>query len=381
MAGRSWLVAPPAGVIPAKSGRRGRGVGWVERSDTHQLRVCEDDGFRDALNPSCALLGELWTSHTKGVDKRRLLCKNIVNRAAVVRRGQAPRRNERAGGPGTALRGAYLARPHASADRGQASPSGDQHGCGGGDQDRRAAGDRILAVAAIAMQRAKFEGRAVSCSGPEIEMALNGLESRSFPGARLIAAAAIGGSLFIYLYGFVLPSMKDATKVTFQMVCLFLACYALFFLVALVSTAVSLFVGRWIVALYCFVASCIGIMSIYGSLALKGGLMAAAAPHREIAEIYNRRRPELTSRGPMPRLVDLDDQCGPPAGCECWLLLDLDHFGGVEKDIGGWHRPIASVFLTNSAAEHFAIVNVKRIDPDAYSVLGCEWDPAAWWLR
>jgi hypothetical protein len=31
-------------------------VGWVERSDAHQLRVCEDDGFREQLNPSCVLL-------------------------------------------------------------------------------------------------------------------------------------------------------------------------------------------------------------------------------------------------------------------------------------------------------------------------------------
>jgi hypothetical protein len=30
----------------------------VERSDTHQLRACEDDGFREGLNPSCALQSE-----------------------------------------------------------------------------------------------------------------------------------------------------------------------------------------------------------------------------------------------------------------------------------------------------------------------------------
>ncbi len=29
-----------------------RSIGWVERSDTHQLQVGEDDGFREGLNPS-----------------------------------------------------------------------------------------------------------------------------------------------------------------------------------------------------------------------------------------------------------------------------------------------------------------------------------------
>jgi hypothetical protein len=213
-------------------------------------------------------------------------------------------------------------------------------------------------------------------------MTLNALKSFFVPGARLVVAAAVGALLFVYLDGVVLPRMKDATSIPFQMVGFFLACYTLFFLAALVGTAGSLFMGRWIPALYCFAASCIGIISIYASLMLRGDRFTfVAAAHSEIAEIYRQRRSEFVSRDLTSRLIGLDDQCGPPNGCECWLLLDPASSSGAERDIDGWHRPIASVFPTNNTPEHFAVVNVKRLDSDAYSVLGCEWDPTAWWLR
>jgi len=33
-------------------------AGWVERIDARQLPVCEDDGFREGLNPSYAFQSE-----------------------------------------------------------------------------------------------------------------------------------------------------------------------------------------------------------------------------------------------------------------------------------------------------------------------------------
>jgi hypothetical protein len=153
----------------------------------------------------------------------------------------------------------------------------------------------------------------------------------------------------------------------------------LFFLFVLIGGAIFLLGRGWKSALCYFAASCILYVSIIGSLALKGDRFAfTAGPHREIADIYNRRRSELDLTNRNPRLLDLDSQCHPPGGCACWAVIDPVHSSGIENEIGGWHRPTAAIFPLDTLPINFAIVDVERIDSVAYSVLGCSQDWRGW---
>jgi hypothetical protein len=62
----------------------------------------------------------------------------------------------------------------------------------------------------------------------------------------------------------------------------------------------------------------------------------------------------------------------PPNACGCWIAIDPEGAGGVEKEINGWHRQPASIFPVNTFPRKFEIVNVRRLDAKAYSVLGCQ---------
>jgi len=101
------------------------------------------------------------------------------------------------------------------------------------------------------------------------------------------------------------------------------------------------------------------------------------SPLSDIAEIYNQRRSEFTPQvvNTSPRLFALGEECRPPSGCACWLLLDPQHASDVERELGqGWHRPVASVFPQDEQPPAFTIVYVRQIDPNAYAVLGCSLD-------
>src|SRR5215831_18030277 len=73
-----------------------------------------------------------------------------------------------------------------------------------------------------------------------------------------------------------------------------------------------------------------------------------------------------------PTLLPSRSSATPPRWCECWILWDPARASGAEKEIGGWHRPTASIFPPDSG--HFAIVTVRQLDADAYSVLSCGVD-------
>ena len=74
--------------------------------------------------------------------------------------------------------------------------------------------------------------------------------------------------------------------------------------------------------------------------------------------------------------VSLDDRCHPPTECQCWIVFDPAHRSGIAQDIGGWHRPKTTkqFMYAFSPGPYFAIVDVKRLDAKAYSVLGCPVD-------
>ena len=92
-------------------------------------------------------------------------------------------------------------------------------------------------------------------------------------------------------------------------------------------------------------------------------------PHREIADIYHQRHADFVSPG--PRLVPLDDQCHPPNWCTCWVLWDPSRTWGADNDLGRWHEPKSSAFPTGTLPIEFELVDLRRLDADAYSVLAC----------
>lgn len=130
---------------------------------------------------------------------------------------------------------------------------------------------------------------------------------------------------------------------------------------------------------------------IYASAAVKGDrFVFPSAAHDEIAKIWSQRRPATGLKRPgyahywvlpaqkifdeLPDLVALGDECHPPSGCECWIARGAARDRGIEKDVGGgWHVPRSGIFPA-ARPDYFAIVHVRRIDGDAYSVLGCVCD-------
>jgi len=189
----------------------------------------------------------------------------------------------------------------------------------------------------------------------------------------IIAVAIVCSSIYIVTDGIVSPQVKDASSTTFQVLRLVDVFYVLFIFVVLIGTLISLVRRKWYAAACYFLATCTAYVSMIGTAALNDDrFMFAIWSHREIAGIYNQRRSQLsafTTRG--IHLAALEKQCHPPSGCECWILWDPARASGAEKEIGGWHRPTASIFPQDSG---FAIVNVRRLDADAYSVLSCGVD-------
>jgi len=152
----------------------------------------------------------------------------------------------------------------------------------------------------------------------------------------------------------------------------------------LIATIVFLFRARFIIALSYLALTVSVFVATQVSVVLKGSRFSFPGPaHDMIAEIYRQRRPktglarpvsqEKFNLGEVPGLVALGEECHPPVGCECWIAWGPALDRGVDKDVDrDWHAPRSALFPASSP-EYFAIVHVKRIDADAYSLLGCEF--------
>jgi len=156
----------------------------------------------------------------------------------------------------------------------------------------------------------------------------------------------------------------------------------------LIATIVFLFRARFIVALSYLALTVSVFVATQVSVVLKGSRLSIPGPsHDRIAEIYRQRRPKTGlarpvfnfhsqqkfNPGEVPGLVALGEECQPPVGCECWIAWGPALDRGIDKDVDrDWHAPRSALFPASSP-EYFAIVHVKRIDADAYSVLGCEF--------
>jgi hypothetical protein len=150
----------------------------------------------------------------------------------------------------------------------------------------------------------------------------------------------------------------------------------LFFVVVFVRGIVLLLTARFFAAFCYLVTGCMMYMPLFALLWLKGDRFTfTSGPHREIADIYDRSQTTLIAAANFnPLLVPLENQCHPPPDCQCWIVLDPGHTTGVERDIGGWHRPGTYILPADETPVHFAIVDVRRINVDVYSVLGCVAD-------
>jgi hypothetical protein len=193
---------------------------------------------------------------------------------------------------------------------------------------------------------------------------------------KIIFVSLLFSAVFIIVDGDISPRIKDGTSLLLHTLNFVSAACLIFLMSGLIFSAVCLLRRRWISSLCYFISALLAPASMYASAALKGDRFTFTAdPHSEIAAVYSQRRSEFERVVTTPRLIDLGDQCHPPGGCACWIVLDPKHMSGVEKEIGGWHRPDpASVFPIGTPPEQFAIVNVRLIDTKAYSVLGCVVD-------
>lgn len=139
---------------------------------------------------------------------------------------------------------------------------------------------------------------------------------------------------------------------------------------AFMTSIVLLFKRNFLDAICLIGVVCSSHLPVYALDAIRGDRTRFTdGPHREIADIYHQRRPDFISSA--PRLVPLDNQCHPPNWCKCWVLWDPSPSSEVEQDLGRWHRPKSSAFPTGTLPIEFELVDVKRLDPDAYSVLAC----------
>jgi hypothetical protein len=115
---------------------------------------------------------------------------------------------------------------------------------------------------------------------------------------------------------------------------------------------------------------CSSLLPVYALDAIRGDRTHFTdGPHREITDIYRQRRADFVSPG--PRFVPLDNQCHPPNWCSCWVAWDPSETSEVEQELGRWHQPRTHAFLIVSFPVEFSAVDVRRLEPHAYSALAC----------
>lgn len=160
------------------------------------------------------------------------------------------------------------------------------------------------------------------------------------------------------------------------------------YLVVLILTSISfvilLIFRKWKSAGRFFIAALTLLVGIFLTDALHPNIYQfAGRAHQEISDIYSRNRSQFDLITPLPRLVDLDQRCHPPGGgaggCQCWLLLDPMHVSQAEKEKAGWHRPTVPIFLAKDLP--IRLIDVRPINSNAFSVLGCDTDWRSWLER
>ena len=184
-----------------------------------------------------------------------------------------------------------------------------------------------------------------------------------------VTAAAIALHMFVSVI--VEPRTKYSWTLEFKIVAYLEMAFVLF-LYGLLIAGVVLLLRRKLFLSMCYLAACAATYaSDFAVASLKDNrLVFPSRSHREIADIYHRQEVDFDATNRTPHRVFLNEQCHPPNGCECYVLMDPDHRSGVENELGGWRRPTIPIF-PDLLPVRFEIVHVRALDSSAYSVLGC----------
>jgi hypothetical protein len=179
--------------------------------------------------------------------------------------------------------------------------------------------------------------------------------------------------LFAIIHSLLKVEPRFSTSLTFQFVLAIESISSVLFVFAIIAALVLFLRRNWMATGYYVFAACLLYASFVTSTWIRGDrFVFEAGPHQEIAKIYETSQLRMED-GP-PRLIFLDEECHPPGGCYCWVLIDPSHGSGADADVGYWHDPKSSIFITKNGQMFFNIVNLRSINSTAYSVLGCTDD-------
>jgi hypothetical protein len=185
-----------------------------------------------------------------------------------------------------------------------------------------------------------------------------------------VTAAAIALNLFVSVI--VSPRFKDASSLENRLITQFEITFYLFFYGLLIAVVVLLLRRKLFLSMCYLAAFAATYASCFAVASLNDNRMVfPSRSHREIADIYHRQEVDFDANNRTPHRVFLDEQCHPPGGCGCWVLMDPDHRSGVENDLGGWRRPTSPLLPLDLLPVRFALVHVRALDASAYSILGC----------
>jgi hypothetical protein len=192
----------------------------------------------------------------------------------------------------------------------------------------------------------------------------------------LVTGAVI--ALHMFLSVIVSPHITDGLSLQRSVITYVQIVFGLFIYGSLIASVVLL-LRRKLFLSVCYLAACAATYaSGFAVASLNDNRMVfPSRSHHEIADIYHRQEVDFDASNRTPHRVFLDEQCHPPGGCGCWVLIDPDHRSGVENDVGGWRRPTSPMLPLNLLPVRFALVHVRALDSSAYSVLGCGIDTQA----
>jgi hypothetical protein len=197
---------------------------------------------------------------------------------------------------------------------------------------------------------------------------------RTYPATVPIGALA-WSIMFALVDGLIAPQEIYAFSLGSVSIAILALVHALLFWILLIG-AIFLVAKRKVLPALSFVCAA-GFLycASYAAAGLSGDrFVFTAQAHRRVADIYKNHRAEFQTVGPAAHLFNLHDQCDLPEACICAILIDASHSLQIRSEIGGWHRPAPSAIPQNAAQINFAILDLRAINSEAYSILACSTD-------
>lgn len=208
------------------------------------------------------------------------------------------------------------------------------------------------------------------------------MTTNSFLPAIIVPISIALGILLVCVDMLNIPPAPFLTAITALVLAFFLTVIAS--IVSLVRLRFSSFASY-------LASACIGYASIIGGIYAKQAVRAdrfefSGPVHAEIAEIFRQHQNvnellRLDVRYANFGLISLGEKCHPPSDCECWIAQGQARDLGIEREVDGWHEPISAAFPKHTSPAYFAVVSVRRIERDTYSVIGCTGYWGSLWLK